>query len=295
MSEEVYGASAIKRRQRATKSEMDRRAEAILDIVEEIRPCTVRQVFYQAVVRGLVPKTEKDYRRVQRMLVQVRRDGELDWDAIADNTRWMRKPASFSSVADAIASTAKTYRRDLWRDGSAYVEIWCEKDALAGVLIDITEKWDVPLMVSRGYASITYLYTSAMALAQRGKPAFVYHFGDHDPSGQDAARCIEKELREHAPDIEINFERFAVTPQQIADWNLPTKPTKQTDSRAKTWTHGGSVELDAIHPDRLRDLCDQAIAQHVDQERLRKLKVIEAEEKKGIEFWARVQQPEARP
>ena len=74
MSEEVYGASTIKRRQRATKSEMDRRAKAILDIVEEIRPCTVRQVFYQAVVRGFVDKTEKDYSRVQRMLVQLRRD-----------------------------------------------------------------------------------------------------------------------------------------------------------------------------------------------------------------------------
>jgi hypothetical protein len=145
MNAEVYGASTIKRRQRATRSKMDRRAKDIRGIVEEIRPCTVRQVFYQAVVRGVVPKTEKDYRRVQRMLVQLRRDGDLDCDAIADNTRWMRKPASFSSVADAIATTVKTYRRDLWRDGSAYVEIWCEKDALAGVLIDITEKWDVPL------------------------------------------------------------------------------------------------------------------------------------------------------
>ena len=36
---------------------------------------------------------------------------------------------------------------------------------------------------------------------------------------------------ELAPDAEICFERVAVTPEQIRDWDLPTRPTKTTDSR----------------------------------------------------------------
>ncbi len=41
-----------------------------MKIVEDFSPATVRQVFYQAVNRGLVPKSEtKGYRVVQRRLV----------------------------------------------------------------------------------------------------------------------------------------------------------------------------------------------------------------------------------
>jgi hypothetical protein len=39
----------------------------------------------------------------------------------------------------------------LWNDQETYVEIWLEKDALAGVLYQETEQWNVPLMVARGY------------------------------------------------------------------------------------------------------------------------------------------------
>ena len=41
------------------------------------------------------------------------------------------------------------YRRAIWDDQDVYVEIWLEKDALAGVVYDETEKWDVPFMVTR--------------------------------------------------------------------------------------------------------------------------------------------------
>ncbi len=42
-------------------------------------------------------------------------------------------------------------------------------------------------------------------------------------------------------------------PAQIRSWRLPTRPTKQSHSRAVTF-FGESVELDAVDPGRLRDL-----------------------------------------
>ena len=87
-----------------------------------------------------------------------------------------------------------------------------------------------------------------MAIKDRGKPAYIYHFGDLDPSGVDAARDIEAKLRRYAPDAEIHFERPAVTRAQVEEWDLPTRPTKQTDTRAKKFV-GTSVELDAIPAD----------------------------------------------
>ena len=44
-ADKVYATSPI-RRVRATKAEMEARLDALAEIVDEIRPCTVRQVFY---------------------------------------------------------------------------------------------------------------------------------------------------------------------------------------------------------------------------------------------------------
>ena len=170
---------------RATRAEMEARAEALVDIVTDIAPATVRQVFYQATVRGVIEKTEGGYSKVQRLLADLRRDGEIDYSDIADNTRWMRKPDTYSSIQEAAQNTARFYRKSLWNDTNVYCEIWLEKDALSGVLRPITKKYDVPLMVSRGYASLSFLHSAAESMDAEERPCHVYHLGDWDPSGQD--------------------------------------------------------------------------------------------------------------
>ena len=162
--------------------------------------------------------------------------------------------------------------------------MWCEKDALAGVIYEETKTYDVPLMVARGYASLTFLHSAAEAIQEHGKPAHIYHLGDLDPSGQDAARDIEAKLRRYAPDAEIHFERIAVTRKQADDWNLPTRPTKQADTRAKKF-NGTSVELDAIPAHQLRALVRERIERHVDKRQLEILQIAEASER---EFLAKI-------
>ena len=73
---------------RRTKAAIQALRDAIYEIVAEYQPMTVRQVFYQLVTRGVIDKTEAEYKTtVCRLLVQMRRDGELPFDWIADNTR----------------------------------------------------------------------------------------------------------------------------------------------------------------------------------------------------------------
>ena len=110
--------------------------------------------------------------------------------------------------------------------------------------------YDVPLMVARGYASLSFLHSAAEYINDLEVPAYIYHLGDFDPSGVNAGEKIEETLREMAPDAEIHFERIAVTPEQIGEWDLPTRPTKATDTRSKGFGDI-SVELDAIEPDQL--------------------------------------------
>jgi hypothetical protein len=165
----------------------------------------------------------------------MRRSRDIPFDWIADNTRWMRKPRTYSSLTDMLKHTKEFYRRALWDAQEAHVEIWLEKDALAGVLSEETYQFDVPLMVTRGYSSISFLHSAAEEIEEKGKPAYLYYFGDHDPSGRDITRVTEARLREFAPDAEIYFERVAVTQDQIDDYDLPTRPTKKTDSRSKNF------------------------------------------------------------
>ena len=77
---------------RATKAEVEARRAELFNIIGAMKPMTVRQVFYQATVRGIVEKTEAGYTKVQTDLVLMRRAGELPYDWLADNTRWQRKP-----------------------------------------------------------------------------------------------------------------------------------------------------------------------------------------------------------
>jgi hypothetical protein len=132
----------------------------------------------------------------------------------------------------------------------------------------VTYEYGVALMAAVGYASITFAYEAAQVMKELYHPIYVYHFGDYDPSGQDAARAIEKELRLHAPNAEIHFKRVAVTPEQIKEWKLPTRPTKASDPRSKKFGSDVSVELDAIRPNALRDLVRTTIERHLSRETL---------------------------
>jgi hypothetical protein len=149
---------------------VEARREALLDIIAVGRPMTVRQVFYQATVRGLVEKAESGYGKVQADLTVMRRARELPYDWLADNTRWQRKPRTFDSVEDALRNTAAFCRKALWNEADSYVEIWLEKDALAGVVYPVTSMYDVPLMVARGYASLSFLYSAAEANQRARRP-----------------------------------------------------------------------------------------------------------------------------
>jgi hypothetical protein len=135
---------------------MDRIREAILEVLERDQPMTVRQLFYRLVSLGTIDKTEAEYKAtVCRITAEMRRAGEIPYGWIADNTRWTRKPRTHSSLSHALKHTAETYRRAIWDNQDSYVEVWLEKDALAGVLLDVTAPWDVPLMVTRGFPSLT--------------------------------------------------------------------------------------------------------------------------------------------
>jgi hypothetical protein len=274
----VYGTSAVNgRRHRRTAAELAEIDAAIYDIAEAEEPVTVRGLFYRVMSRGLVPKTEQGYAVVQREALKMRRAGELPYDWITDGSRLRLKPRTWSSAAAALENTARMYRRDLWIDQGAHVEVWCEKDAIRGVVYPVTAEYDVPLMISRGFSSETFLWQTAEDINGEGNPAVIYNIGDHDKAGVDAWRDICRKLRGFVDDdIDLTFERVAVTPEQIAEFDLPTRPDK-TDSG-----FGHCVEVDAVPSSTLRDLVREAIECNIDPEALRLTEIAEESEREVL-------------
>ncbi len=277
MTAEVYQACPIKRLRR-TNAELAVVDNAILEVVAADHPMTLRGVYYRVLSLGLIEKTEAAYQLVGRQLLKLRRSGALPYSWITDGTRYVIKPRSWSDLDEALADAAASYRRALWREQPVRVEIVTEKDAIAGLLSEVTSTWDVPLAVVRGFVSETFAWTVAEHMTMANKPTIVYQFGDHDPSGVAAWADYEAKVRRFAPNVAAEFVRVAVTPEQIETMALPTRPTKASDSRSRTFA-GGSVEVDAIPPRVLRQLAEECIARHIDEHTLRLTEAVERSER----------------
>jgi hypothetical protein len=90
-----------------TKANVAAIRAAIIEILTADHPQTVRQIYYQLVVRGLVQKTEIEYSQtVSRLLTEMRLAGELEWSWIVDNSRRASVTRTFDNVADALNNSA---------------------------------------------------------------------------------------------------------------------------------------------------------------------------------------------
>ncbi len=277
----------IKRR---TQTELNALKDDIYRVASAERPMTIRHLFYRLVSLCGWQKTEEIYKgTLVRLLGIMRESGEIPFHWFVDSTRWVRKPTTFSSLDAALENCKRTYRRELWRDQQSYCEVWTEKDAIASILYEKTDEFDVPLMVCRGFPSKTFLYTTAQTIKAQRKPTYIFYFGDYDPSGLSISTVIERDLRKYSDDAEIRFERLAVTEQQIIDFDLPTRPTKKTDSRARNFV-GESVEIDAIPAATLEVLANNAIVDLIDPNAYWKVMKAEASERESLAVFTRTYQ-----
>ena len=278
----VYQAGQLIRR-RATKEEMEERAAFLIDYAECHGPITVRGLYYQAEVAGIpgIDKTESGYNKVQAQVLALRRAGRLSYYNIADATRYMRRPMTFNGWEDALQETARHYRKSLWAESEVEVEVWIEKSALAGVVYPVTSEYDVPLMPTGGFSSETFAFEAVQRLRGSGKGLVVYSLYDFARSGQDAAKSLREKLWRFGDeyDVLVEFNELGLSAEQVSDMALPTRPAKRKTKADQRWPHTFAAELDAIPPDRLRDMVRDAIEQHLPLYELEHLKRIEVEER----------------
>lgn len=230
---------------------------------------TLRQIYYQFVSRDLIPNTINSYKRLGNVINEGRLCGLIDWKAIEDRTRSISKLPSWDSPSEIVESCAEQFKIDLWEDQPKYIEVWVEKEALAGIIEQACNEYRVPFLSCRGYTSQSEMWRAGQRLIKQdrlNKEIIILHLGDHDPSGIDMSRDIQVRLDLLTKGVPFTFNRIALNRDQINKYQPPPNPAKMTDTRFKDYekVHGNkSWELDALEPSVISDLITNNIRENI--------------------------------
>ena len=278
-------------RKRRSQAEIEQLERQVIEIISVDGPMSLRGVFYRLTDPTLpepIEKSERGYKQVQQRVAKMRRSGQVPYSEIIDDTRWGYHVRRHRDANDALRACWRAYRGNLWRDAPVYAEVWTESRSLAGILADTCNDLQVSLYASGGFGSLSLNYGAALQINEETRngeiPARVFYVGDYDAAGLLIPEKNEKEVRSHLdPHVSMTWHRLAVNPDQIAAWNLPTKPSKAGERRMKHITQ--TVEAEAIAAPELRRMVHDAVTDCLPAEALDLARAAE-ESEKDIILWA---------
>lgn len=255
---------------------------------------TLRQLYYQLVSRDVIPNKQNEYLKLSTVLTEGRMCGLVDWDAIEDRLRVPSSPNSWDDPEEGLDTIIRLYQLPRMRGQDVYIEVWVEKDALSGVLSRVTRKYHIPIMVNRGYSSVSAMYDAYNRFRdahERSQSIRILYMGDYDPSGIDMIRDIRDRISEffgggvERGDVDFEIVPIALTRKQIDQYNPPPNPAKTTDPRHARFAanHGlTSWEVDALRPEVLDSILTKAIEKMIDVKLYKKVVSEEAADKERL-------------
>jgi len=247
---------------------------------------TLRQAYYQLVARGYIPNNERSYKNVGNLINDGRLAGLIDWHAITDRTRNIRKNSHWTTPDSVIRAAEYSYLLDKWDEQPNYVEVWVEKDALVDIVGQASRSIDTPYFSCRGYTSQSEMWAAAQRFIKQNEVrenCYIIHLGDHDPSGIDMTRDIQERLWLFGADVKV--KRVALTMEQIEYYCPPPNPAKLTDSRASQYIRKygyESWELDALEPQMLNELITNEVTALRDDDLYKQVCAREEREKREL-------------
>lgn len=287
-----------------------------VDILNEYRAqgyksLTLRQLYYQFVSRGIFPddrrwrwtgtkwvrdpkgtrNAEPNYKWLGTIVNKGRLAGHIDWKMMEDRTRKLERESAWENPMEFM-DTVDQYHLDRWANQEHRPELWIEKDALTGIIEPVCKRLDVPYFACKGYTSQSAMWMASQRLLWRienGQMPYIFHMGDHDPSGIDMTHDIMNRLElfllheDYRLGEDWQFKRIALSMEQIREFDPPSDPAKMGDSRFKEYQkeYGDeSWELDALSPSVMTELITEHIEEITDDNDLYK---VEQREKKHKE------------
>ena len=258
--------------------------EAMYAAAETAQPITGRGIGYKLFTQGLIPSMGRaDMQRVYRLLKEARERDDIPWGFIVDETRELERASSWSDPAEYVQAVSRSYRRDFWLQQPSRVEVWSEKGTVRGVLAPVLDEYGVGFRAVHGFSSATMAYD--VSNNDPDHPLIVLYVGDYDPSGMYMSKCdLPARFLKYGGN-HITLERIALTSEQVA--GLPSFPAqdKKKDPRYAWFVeHYGKTcwELDALDPNDLREIVEQAIQNEIEPVAWERCATVEEAEKESL-------------
>ena len=256
-------------------------------------PLTLRQIYYRLVAAGSIANNSKAYRKLSGVLVKARLDGVVPWEAMEDRSRSTLNSSGWSAAQSFVETELEGflagYRRDLLQTQDSAIEVWVEKDTLSQICHAAALPYCVPVVVARGFASISYVHELRQRIEANTAAGYasttVLYFGDLDPSGWCMLPSMMQTLQEEMGlGDQVVPRRCALTPDQVGKYDLPSDPdgVKMSDPRAARYieefgSDALAVEIDALPPATLQAIVRASIEQELN------LITFRAEQARGAE------------
>ena len=268
----------------------------VIEVTDNLRdywPLTLRQIFYQLVAAGHIANNSNRYKMLSKLCSDMRKDGLLSWSVIEDRVRRVSGKRGWKNAEEFVARDLdglfEGYARCYVQQLDQHVELWTEKDALSRIFEDVAYSYCVRVVTCRGQLSTTFLNDYAdratKAIAQGKRPVIVYG-GDLDPSGWKIPIAAQETLRRDFG-VDVEFDRFALNPDQVEKYRLPHNPDalKWSDANAREYVrrYGEvAVELDALSPAALTAEIKTALGRHLDAEAMGAEREIQERERAAV-------------
>jgi hypothetical protein len=258
--------------------------EAMYAAAEAAQPITGRGIGYKLFTAGLIPSmATNEMQRVYRLLKEAREQGMIPWEWIVDETRSLEKVSTWANPAQYAKAVTRSYRRDFWDQQPVRCEVWSEKGTVRGVLAPVLDKYGVGFRVMHGFSGATTIYE--VAQDDDGRPLIVLYVGDYDPSGMYmSAHDLPDRIAKYGGD-HVQLHRVALRQEHLD--GLPSFPAtdKRKDPRYKWFrTNYGHHcwELDALDPNDLRALVEEAIQNEIEPTAWQRCETVQQAEQESI-------------
>jgi hypothetical protein len=240
-----------------TKAKLDAVLKALVDYEDHL-PVTVRQLFYILVARLVIPKTPLEYRNLAYLLRKARRARIIPFESIHDQGSTLPGGLiGFEGAADlseSIRFTVEYFGVDRQLGQPKRVIVWCEAAGMLDQLERVGARYSVRAVAGGGFDSVTDKWQIVQLVRRAAVPFEVLHVGDLDRHGESIFEVLSQDVAafdDHQG--HVTFSRIAVTPEQVALYDLPTDPDDP-----------GVVQAEALPPDILADIVEVAIRERLD-------------------------------
>jgi len=290
-----------------------------LSVYEQYGSLNARQYAYRAEIAGLV--TKKQFGYVISILTQLRKQNKLPWSAVLDSSRHF-SPWSVvgNEDIDVEMNYAKNQFKQLpenfnlpkWHYQPVVPVILTEKEGLIPYFESVADEKAVSIYAQKGFVGLSHLHEVVVPwllkqIVDYNKKIRLLYLGDCDDEGFQIPLNLLLTLKDwidgspsfnikdlyprsenkfHHEGSIIGFERVALKPEQVEEYNLPRMDINPQSKIARKFVDF-KCELEAMDPNILRELIQEKITTgwntKSEDRRIKKVNEIKEKLKKSVD------------